>query len=70
MSAPDENGGKILPSSDDGASAPIREIQTTSLTEEDLPKRSRILASNSITIVHGSVTGTCAKLADELYDTL
>ena len=29
--------------------------------------RTRILAPNTITIVHGSVTGTCAKLAQQLH---
>ena len=57
---------KIVPRSD----APIQEIQTTIQTEEDQPKRNRILAPNRITIVHGSVTGTCAKLAQDLYNTL
>ena len=29
--------------------------------------RTRILAPNTITIVHGSVTGACAKLAEQLH---
>jgi tRNA wybutosine-synthesizing protein 1 len=51
--------------------APVREIgtQLSSPDPEEL-QRDRILAPNSITIVHGSVTGTCAKLAQELYETL
>jgi tRNA wybutosine-synthesizing protein 1 len=36
--------------------------------QDDVPTRGRILAPNSITIAHGSVTGTCAKLAQELYE--
>ena len=32
--------------------------------------RKRILAPNTITIVHGSVTGTCSKLAQELETSL
>lgn len=52
---------------------PVREIQTSDDGAEQLtdgPKHGRILAPNTITIVHGSVTGTCAKLAKELLETL
>jgi tRNA wybutosine-synthesizing protein 1 len=42
----------------------------TPTVEDDLPKHGRILTRNSITIAHGSVTGTCAKLAQELHDAI
>jgi len=53
---------------------PMLEIQTRSITtiaedeKEDFSntERRRILAPNTITIAHGSVTGTCAKLASDL----
>ncbi|KAG7364910.1 radical SAM superfamily-domain containing protein [Nitzschia inconspicua] len=54
---------------------PIREVQTTNddtnnnaITEDSA--RGRILAPNTVTIVHGSVTGTCSKLAQDLVDAL
>jgi tRNA wybutosine-synthesizing protein 1 len=63
--------------------APIFEITTTAGTNNndtngsaapppDLDDRQhgRVLSPGSITIAHGSVTGTCAKLAQELYKTL
>lgn len=50
---------------------PIREIHTDSNGDVFLePKKARVLAPNTITIVHGSVTGTCAKLAQTLYNEL
>jgi tRNA wybutosine-synthesizing protein 1 len=54
---------------DSSSTVPIQEIQT-SADRDELPKRGRILTPNSITIAHGSVTGTCEKLAKELYKTL
>jgi len=53
---------------------PMLEIQTRSITtiaedeKEDFSntQRRRILAPNTITVAHGSVTGTCAKLASDL----
>lgn len=51
--------------------APVQEIRTATLAKEDIPPtKDRILKPNSITIAHGSVTGTCAKLAEELCKTL
>ena len=51
--------------------APVQEIRTATLAKDDIPPtKDRILKPNSITIAHGSVTGTCAKLAEELYKTL
>ena len=51
--------------------APVQEIRTATLAKDDIPStKDRILKPNSITIAHGSVTGTCAKLAEELYKTL
>ena len=56
--------------------APMLEIQAHSLTtiaedgKEELTKHKRILAPNTITIAHGSVTGTCAKLAKDLMECL
>jgi tRNA wybutosine-synthesizing protein 1 len=59
------------------STAPVQEIHMgqadDTVDEEDLcgtNKRGRILAPNSITIVHGSVTGTCAKLAQEMFTAL
>jgi len=54
--------------------APVFEIETRSITtiaeeKEDyssIGNKKRILAPNTITIAHGSVTGTCAKLAKDL----
>lgn len=51
----------------------IREISTdpaSNTADNDESKHGRILAPNTITIAHGSVTGTCAKLAEQLYKTL
>ena len=50
----------------------MREISTDPAQNDiaSLPPRGRILTPRTITIVHGSVTGTCAKLAEELYRTL
>mmetsp|Transcript_17494 Transcript_17494/g.18932 ORF Transcript_17494/g.18932 Transcript_17494/m.18932 type:complete len:821 (+) Transcript_17494:145-2607(+) len=57
--------------------APILEIQSRSLIsiqedeeKEDDQKYARILSSNTITIAHGSVTGTCSKLAQDLLKCL
>ena len=57
--------------------APILEIQTRSISipnseekEEREQKPCRILAPNTITIAHGSVTGTCSKLAQDLFTCL
>ena len=59
--------------------APILEIKAQNLTsiaedeKEDSSQNKqhrRILAPNTITIAHGSVTGTCAKLAKDLLDCL
>lgn len=68
----DEDGERKMPSHDgDATTAPVMEIDTGSPMDQDnSPKRDRILSRNSITIAHGSVTGTCAKLAQELYTTL
>ena len=56
---------------------PMLEIQTRSITtiaedekEDFQTKHRRILAPNTITIAHGSVTGTCAKLAKDLLTCL
>jgi tRNA wybutosine-synthesizing protein 1 len=51
---------------------PVREIVTTTGSAEDDydDDNKRILTSNRITIAHASVTGTCAKMAQELYTTL
>ena len=52
-------------------SLPVQEIQcnlngqSTKQQEEELV---RILSRNSITIVHGSVTGTCRQMANDLLD--
>ena len=48
----------------------IREIQTPEKSYFAETERGRILAPGSITIAHGSVTGTCTKLAEQLYQTL
>ena len=52
---------------------PVMEINTSTNNgeneDEDSNER-RILTHGTITIVHGSVTGTCAKLAQELKETL
>lgn len=49
--------------------APIEEIQTNSDVAKETTHR-RVLAPNSITIAHGSVTGTCSKLAQDLVTAL
>jgi hypothetical protein len=57
---------------------PMLEIQTRSITtiaedeKEDFSnsQHRRILAPNTITVAHGSVTGTCAKLASDLVECL
>ena len=54
----------------DESFAPLNEIQTNVSSFVDDPKRDRILIPNTITIAHGSVTGTCANLAQELYKAL
>lgn len=53
--------------------APILEIQARSIDtvpedekEEHRSNRRQVLAPNTITIAHGSVTGTCSKLAKDL----
>ncbi|KAL3938910.1 MAG: hypothetical protein SGBAC_006270 [Bacillariaceae sp.] len=52
-------------------SAPIKEVNaSTTVVENEGPQMGRILAPNSITIAHGSVTGTCEKLAKELHDNI
>mmetsp|Transcript_25300 Transcript_25300/g.38839 ORF Transcript_25300/g.38839 Transcript_25300/m.38839 type:complete len:778 (+) Transcript_25300:168-2501(+) len=55
----------------DLAAPPVREIGSASTkidTGDDA--RNRILKSDRITIAHASVTGTCAKMAQELFTTL
>jgi tRNA wybutosine-synthesizing protein 1 len=56
---------------------PIREIRTSNVGAKDDQRnreqesdRRRILSPNTITIVHGSVTGTCSKLAQQLEASL
>lgn len=44
--------------------------QEITLNETKEPEYDRILKTNTITIVHGSVTGTCSKLATRLEGTL
>eukprot|EP00980_Cylindrotheca_fusiformis_P028875 scaffold22664_cov125-Cylindrotheca_fusiformis.AAC.4 len=59
------------PVSTKDTTAPLVEINTGLLMDkEELPKRDRILTPNTITIAHGSVTGTCEKLAQELFEIL
>lgn len=54
-----------------GIPSSIREVNTQDENNTfSEPKRGRILTPNTITIVHGSVTGTCAKLAEHLYKAL
>ena len=51
--------------------APLPEIQVHPGAEETKePSKNRILARGSVTIAHASVTGTCAKMAQQLYDDL
>jgi len=53
--------------------APVLEIQTSTIVEDEkteVGNHKRILSPNTITIAHGSVTGTCAKLAKDLLDCL
>jgi len=77
-SSDDANFLKQSSSSSSPFDAPMLEIQTRSITtiaedeksEFDSNKHGRILAPNTITIVHGSVTGTCAKLAKDLMKCL
>ena len=60
-------------SSKDAMAPPLKEIQTQQNGSSSLsltPGKKRILIPGRITIAHASVTGTCAKLAQELYDTL
>ena len=55
---------------------PVAEIDTssqsngTSNADDESTQKRRILSHGCITIAHGSVTGTCAKLAQELRETL
>eukprot|EP00526_Cylindrotheca_closterium_P004769 CAMPEP_0113610084 /NCGR_PEP_ID=MMETSP0017_2-20120614/4837_1 /TAXON_ID=2856 /ORGANISM="Cylindrotheca closterium" /LENGTH=769 /DNA_ID=CAMNT_0000518947 /DNA_START=51 /DNA_END=2360 /DNA_ORIENTATION=- /assembly_acc=CAM_ASM_000147 len=68
---PKSNAAAATESETPTTSAPIMEVNaTTSVVEDESPKMERILAPNSITIAHGSVTGTCEKLANELYNAL
>ncbi len=55
-------------SNGDAEKVPMYEIHTTKQTPEEEPRR--ILSKNTITIVHGSVTGTCSRLAQELFTKL
>jgi len=54
--------------------APVLEIQTSIAEDEKTESLSgnhkRVLSPNTITIAHGSVTGTCAKLAKDLLANL
>jgi len=64
-----------LPTSDAAASvsdteAPLQEIRLSGEDDGLISAKKRIMTSNLITIAHGSVTGNCAKLAQELHDTL
>ena len=49
-----------------------KEEPVESIAEKNLPAGGdhRILAAGSVTIAHGSVTGTCARMATELYQSL
>jgi sulfite reductase alpha subunit-like flavoprotein len=47
----------------------IRETDGDSKNSATFPRR-RILSRGCVTIVHGSVTGTCAKFATSLYDAM
>jgi tRNA wybutosine-synthesizing protein 1 len=49
--------------------APLREIRLDG-GDPALSDKTRILTPNLITIVHGSVTGTCSKMAQQLHDSL
>ena len=59
---------------DDTRKAPFREIelnpssQTNTGTSESSTRR--ILTRGSISIIHGSITGTCKRFANELYETI
>lgn len=62
---------------DDSRELPIREIRTTTTDDDskgndiDNPHRhQRVLTPNTITVAHGSVTGTCSKLANDLVAAL
>jgi tRNA wybutosine-synthesizing protein 1 len=55
---------------DDDIPLGIREISTNAPLDDEPIPRDRIVAPQTITIVHGSVTGTCARLAEQLYQTL
>ena len=56
--------------------APILDIQSQNLVsileeeKDDYQRHARILSMNTITIAHGSVTGTCSKLAQDLLECL
>lgn len=50
--------------------APMPEIRLTGDDDGAAAVKKRILTPNLITIVHGSVTGNCSKMAQELFDTL
>jgi hypothetical protein len=47
-----------------------REVQLNSEQDEDASDKIRVLTNNTITIVHASVTGTCAKFALQIQQTL
>jgi tRNA wybutosine-synthesizing protein 1 len=51
-------------------SPPVMEINMQSMPQQEEPQFARILTPGTITIAHGSVTGTCAKMAQQLHDTL
>jgi tRNA wybutosine-synthesizing protein 1 len=56
--------------STDQQEGPVAEIQCDDNTTENPVSRHRILTRGCITIVHGSMTGTCAKFAAALYDSI
>ena len=58
-------------SRDENGRPPVSEIQTSNNNgDESNNNKRRILTRGSITIAHGSMTGTCAKFAQRLLDTL
>lgn len=70
----DETDNDDLAKQQSPLDAPVLEIQTTIAEDEKTESVSgnhkRILSPNTITIAHGSVTGTCAKLAKDLLANL
>jgi tRNA wybutosine-synthesizing protein 1 len=50
--------------------APVCEIQTSGESDADKSQHRRVLSPNTVTIAHGSVTGTCSKLAEDLEKAL